>query len=132
MVGGVPVGFRLLRSSSLQAGVRSPPAAWRAFTPGAPTAALTCEEEDSLLQQADHTRRNAAAAPKQNAFKSSFGDLLSRKVAGFTLHKSTRQQRTRTRRVLTPEEVEADRTSAPHFCSTFERKGFAFLCLKRL
>lgn len=75
--------------------------------------------------------QKCSVALKQSEFKSSFDDLLSRKVAVFKLHKSTRQQRTCTRRVSTPQEVEADRGSAllQHF---FGRKGLAFLCLNRL
>lgn len=56
------------------------------------------------------------------------------KLRLFQLHKSTRQQRTRTRRVSTPQEVEADRSSAlqQHFVRWWWwRKGLAFLRFSR-
>lgn len=98
------------------------------FHPGAPTATLTCEEKVSLLLEGEHTRKKCRFSSKRGRVQvliqrlfGFFGCIFClfvclvfwpRKVAVFRLHKSTRQQGSRTRRVPTPREVEAKRCPA--------------------
>lgn len=86
--------------------------------PGAPTAPLTCEEEEALLQEAQHTRRNAAVAPKRCAFKPSFGDLMPRKVAVFKSQKNP-HDRIEHAHVAFQLLRKLIRIAVPHFCNTF-------------